>query len=39
MARVTCFFERMHAVEWIPGDSPMEVVGAAKVINPPASPG
>jgi hypothetical protein len=39
MARVTCFFERMHGVERIPGDSPIEIVGGAMVINPPASPG
>jgi hypothetical protein len=29
----------MHAVEWIPGDSPIEIVDGAMVINPPASPG
>jgi hypothetical protein len=29
----------MHAVEWIPGDSSIEIVGGAMVINPPASPG
>jgi len=39
MARVTYFFERMHAVEWIRGDSPIKIVGGAMVINPPASPG
>jgi hypothetical protein len=27
------------AVEWIPGDSLIEITGSALVVNPPASPG
>jgi len=26
------------AVEWIPGDSLLEIVGSAMVVSPPASP-